>query len=84
MIIIFISMTFRKIEGNEQEKGKKVILLHNFKDSEVKEFLEMLKGNNYLSNSIVAVTTETSLQWKVIDLMEELIREDEEIKKMKR
>ncbi|MEM0137259.1 MAG: DUF3783 domain-containing protein [Thermoplasmata archaeon] len=33
---------------------------------------------------MVAVTTETSLQWKVIDLMEELIREDEEIKKMKR
>ncbi|MBD6955828.1 MAG: DUF3783 domain-containing protein [Thermoplasmata archaeon] len=77
-------MSFRKLEGNEEKKGKRVILLHNFNDSEVKEFLDMLKGNEKLSRSIVAVTTEISLEWKVKDLMDELIREDEEIKKLRR
>lgn len=77
-------MAFRKIEGNEEERGKRVILLHNFKDSEVKEFLELLKGNEKLSRSIVAVTTEISLDWKVRDLMDELIREDEEIRRERR
>lgn len=74
-------MAFRKIEGNEKERGKRVILLHNFRDSEVKEFLELLKGSENLSRSIVAVTTDISLDWKVRDLMDELIKEDEEIKK---
>lgn len=74
-------MAFRKIEGDEKERGKKVILLHNFKDSEVREFLEILKKSENLSKSIVAVTTETSIQWKVGDLMNELIKEDEEIRK---
>ncbi len=77
-------MSFRKIDGNEEKKGKRVILLHNFTDSEVKEFLELLKGNEKLSRSIVAVTTEISLQWKVNDLMDELIKEDEEIRKQAR
>ncbi|MFP3318805.1 MAG: DUF3783 domain-containing protein [Thermoplasmata archaeon] len=76
-------MSFRKIEGNEKERGKRVILLHNFKDSEVKEFLELLKNSN-LSRSIVAVTTDISLEWKVRDLMDELIKEDDEIKRKSR
>ncbi|MCI4434022.1 MAG: DUF3783 domain-containing protein [Thermoplasmata archaeon] len=76
-------MSFRKIEGNEEERGKRVILLHNFKDSEVKEFLELLKNSN-LSRSIVAVTTDISLEWKVRDLMDELIKEDDEIKRKSR
>ncbi|MGC8663497.1 MAG: DUF3783 domain-containing protein [Thermoplasmata archaeon] len=77
-------MTFRKI-GSEDKKieGPKIILLHNFSDIEVIEFLDYIKQNENLKKSIVAVTTPTSLNMYVGELMNELKTEDEELKKSK-
>ncbi|MDP8011477.1 MAG: DUF3783 domain-containing protein [Thermoplasmata archaeon] len=77
-------MTFRKL-GNDERKneGPRIILLHNFSDKEVLEFLDYLKKNENLKKSIVAVTTPTSLNMRVGELMNELRLEDEEINKNK-
>ncbi len=84
MLILFSFMAFRKLGENENVQGTRVILLHNFSDKEVIEFINHYKKNENLPKSIIAVTTPTSLEWKVIDLMEELIKEDEELKKRKK
>jgi len=83
-LILFFNMSFRKLGDNENVQGTRVILLHNFSDSEVIEFINHYKKNENLPKSIIAVTTPTSLEWKVRDLMDELIKEDEEIKKRKK
>ncbi len=77
-------MSFRKLGDNENVQGTRVILLHNFSDREVIEFINHYKKNENLPKSIIAVTTTTSLEWRVRDLMDELIKEDEEIKKRKK
>jgi hypothetical protein len=48
------------------------------------EFIDYLKKNERFEKSIVAVTTPTSLNMRVGDLMHELRLEDEEIKKRAR
>ncbi|MGC8565016.1 MAG: DUF3783 domain-containing protein [Thermoplasmata archaeon] len=78
-------MAFRKIgDENKNVEGPKIILLHNFSDNDVVEFIDYLKKNERFEKSIVAVTTPTSLNMRVGDLMHELRLEDEEIKKRAR
>ena len=62
---------------------KKVIILNGFKEEELKEFLSWYKKNEKLPKSIFAVVTEHSMEWKVKDLIKELVKEDEEVKRLK-
>lgn len=77
-------MAFRKL-GDEDKKteGPKIILLHNFSDKDVIEFVDYIKKHERFEKSIVAVTTPVSMNMLVGDLMRELKLEDEELKKKK-
>ncbi len=63
---------------------KKVVILNGFTKEELKEFLSWYKKNEKLPKAIFAVVTEHSIEWKVKELLEELIKEDEEMKKLKK
>ncbi|MGC8562604.1 MAG: DUF3783 domain-containing protein [Thermoplasmata archaeon] len=60
--------------------SKKVVLLHNFNKSEYTKLLSALNEVGLSENTIVAVTTPVSLDWKVADLINELFTEDESMK----
>jgi len=59
---------------------KKVMILHNFERQDYMKILECLRGSGAYEDTIVAVTTETTINWKVGDLIKELLIEDENIK----
>jgi hypothetical protein len=63
-----------------ESKEKKVILLHNFDKSDYVRLLSALKSIGLSENTIVAVTTNITLEWKVEDLLNELFLEDESLK----
>ena len=77
------------VEKAEALKGscnwhlKKFILMHNLKNPQIREVLAKIKSLN-LGRIIFATTTQTSLTWKLEDLLEELIREDEYFQELKR
>jgi len=56
---------------------KKFVLLANFTNEEVAELLSWYKQNKRLPRPIFASVTETVLQWKVSDWLEELKKEDD-------
>ncbi|MGC8645171.1 MAG: DUF3783 domain-containing protein [Thermoplasmata archaeon] len=60
---------------------KKVVILHNFAREEYARLLDCLKSSGAYDNTIVAVTTDTTVNWKVGDLIKELLIEDENIRK---
>ncbi len=62
---------------------RKIIIINGFSEEELKEFLSWYKQNEKLPKSIFAVVTEHSIEWKVKDLLEELVKEDEEMKKIR-
>ncbi len=62
---------------------KKIIIVNGFTEDELKEFILWYKKNEKLPKPIFAVITEHSIEWKVKDLLNELIKEDEEIKKQR-
>jgi hypothetical protein len=62
-------------------KDKRFVLLAGFSDEELIETLKTYKSNNKLPKAIFASVTETALDWKVKDWLEELSREDEYYKK---
>ena len=61
----------------------KVILLHGFSNQDVTQILNAYKQIKNMPPAIFAATTETSLEWKVKELIKELEKEHEEFKKMK-
>ncbi len=63
---------------------KKIIIVNGFTEEELKEFLSWYRKNENLPKSIFAVVTQHSIEWKLGDLLKELIREDEEMKKLKK
>jgi|YelNatPaOPRAMG01_1025707.scaffolds.fasta_scaffold03850_6 hypothetical protein len=63
------------------EEAKKVIILHNFDRAEYIQLLKSVEVMGISNRTIVAVTTSTTMQWKLRDLIDELLKEDEEIKK---
>lgn len=65
------------------KKDTKVILMHGFTNEEVTKILDAYKKISQMPSSIFAATTETSLNWKVKDLIAELEKEHEEFKKIK-
>ena len=60
---------------------KKVILLHNFDRLGYTKLVSALNSLGLSENTIVAVTTPVTLEWKVSDLISELFSEDESLKK---
>ncbi len=62
---------------------KKVVIFHGFEREELGSLIKVLREKAG-KEIIMAVTTETSLEWKVKDLIKELIEEDEFMKKKKR
>lgn len=56
---------------------KKYVLLANFTNEETAELLSWHKQNKKLSRVIFASVTDTVLQWKVSEWLEELKKEDE-------
>ncbi|HFD04614.1 MAG TPA: DUF3783 domain-containing protein [Firmicutes bacterium] len=63
-------------------KNAKIIIINGFTNEELKEFLSFYKKNPNLPVPIFATVTDNSLEMKVKDLIEELIEEDENFKKM--
>ncbi len=60
---------------------KKVIILHNFDKTDYSKLLKSLNAAGLAGNTIVAVTTTTTLDWKVGHLVNELLLEDERLKR---
>ncbi len=61
-------------------EDRRVIILHNFKREDVAKIYSMLKNEEF-GDPIIAVTTEISLTWVLRDLINELIMEDNEMRK---
>lgn len=55
---------------------EKVILLNNFNDEELEKVIKDLRAN-LISKPILAVVTETSIEWTFENLLEHLIEERE-------
>ncbi|MGB9694976.1 MAG: DUF3783 domain-containing protein [Caldisericaceae bacterium] len=62
---------------------KKFILLAGFSNEEIIEFLKIYKANEKLPKAIFASVTETALDWKVKDWLDELTKEDDYYKQNK-
>lgn len=62
---------------------RKVMILHNFGKQEYMEVIKAIEKTGFGNKTIVAVTTPTTMEWKLGYLIQELILEDEEIKKQK-
>ncbi|MEM0141128.1 MAG: DUF3783 domain-containing protein [Thermoplasmatales archaeon] len=58
----------------------KVMILHEFKRDEYLKLLKCMKEAGVYEDTIVAMTTDSSINWKVGDLINELILEDENLK----
>ncbi len=67
--------------GNKR-KDERTIIFHGFSGEELETLIKILKKNfpDY-KDIILATTTKTSLEWKVKDLINELIEEREYFKK---
>ncbi len=62
------------------QTSKKVVILHNFDSAEYRKLIASLRSVGLADNTIVAVTTSVTLDWKVRDLIGELFLEDERMK----
>lgn len=60
--------------------SKKVIILHNFDREGYTKLISALNSVGLSENTIVAVTTTVTLEWKVSDLIGELFSEDESLR----
>lgn len=72
---------FKQLDDSDNcTVSKKVMILHGFSNKEINIIFELLKNNEPLKKTIVAVTTPESIEWKVKDLINELLQEDEALK----
>ncbi|MGC8497237.1 MAG: DUF3783 domain-containing protein [Thermoplasmata archaeon] len=75
---------FKKLDDSDTDSGeRKVMILHGFSNKEINIIFELLKNNESLKKTIVAVTTPVSIEWKIKDLIGELLLEDEALKNKK-
>ncbi len=76
--------TMKSLEESEFPQGQRVILFHGFTREELMLLINLLNSHPQVPRDIImATTTETSLQWKVADLLGELAKEHEYFKKQK-
>ena len=77
------------VEKAEELKGscdwhlKKFILMHNLENPQITEVLARIKSLD-LGKIVFATTTSTPLTWKLENLLEELIREDDYFQELRR
>ncbi|MCD6104321.1 MAG: DUF3783 domain-containing protein [Thermosipho sp. (in: Bacteria)] len=64
--------------------GKSFVILHGFENSEIKKAIKILKENFPEKELIFATSTPANLSWSLEDLLNELEKEHEEMKKFKR
>jgi len=62
---------------------RKVVLLHNFEKQDILKIMKLIK-EAFNEEIIFASTTPTSLKWTVEDLLEELNKEHEEFRKIRK
>ncbi len=75
---------FKKLDDSDSATGeRKVMILHGFSNKEINIIFDVLKNNESLKKTIVAVTTPVSIEWKIKDLIGELLLEDEALKNKK-
>ncbi len=66
----------------KEKMNEKVIIFHGFTGEELEILIKILKKDfPKYKDTILATTTETSLNWKVKELINELIEEREYFKK---
>jgi len=65
------------------EKELPVFIMHNIPKEKLSEVMRAVKG--VLGKDVIfSITTETNLQWRVNDLISELKKEHEEMKKIRK
>ncbi|MDK2886160.1 MAG: hypothetical protein PWP54_718 [Thermosipho sp. (in: thermotogales)] len=65
-------------------KEKSFIILHGFEDTEIKKVIKALREILPEKELVFATSTPTNLKWTLEDLLNELEKEHEEMKKIKR
>lgn len=66
----------RDMESYRESGEERVVLFHGFSPAELNNLIDALKTAPAFNRDVImATTTQTSLTWKVIDLIEELTRE---------
>ncbi|ABR31700.1 hypothetical protein SU69_09425 [Thermosipho melanesiensis] len=63
---------------------KNFVILHGFKKEELFDLMKILKEKFPEKELIFATTTPTNLNWKLSDLISEIEKEHEYMKKMKK
>ncbi|SHH39095.1 DUF3783 domain-containing protein [Thermosipho atlanticus] len=66
------------------KKEKSFIILHGFKDVEIKKAIKVLKENFPDKELIFATSTPTNMKWSLEVLLRELEKEYEEMKKLRK
>ncbi len=67
---------YRKMEEMKKSGGEKTIIFHGFSHEELNLLMKTIKEVIDIPGKIImAVTTPTSLEWKLKDLIEELSKE---------
>ncbi|AEC51145.1 hypothetical protein PNA2_0227 [Pyrococcus sp. NA2] len=69
----------KNLEGRCDWHLRKFIIMHNLTNEEIKNVIKLVKPR--FKDVIFATTTPTSLTWRLEDLLQELIREDEYFKR---
>jgi len=73
---------YKKLEEMDTESKEKVIIFHGFAREELPAIMKAIKeAAGKEEDIIMAVSTPTSLEWKLKDLITELVREHEFFKK---
>jgi len=70
-------------EDDDTWHERKFAIMHGMNNEEVKKVLGVFKTQG-IKDVIFATTTETSLNWKLSNLLDELLEEDEYFKKIKK
>lgn len=75
---------FEKLDDLESEEGQSVIVFHGFSKEKLPAVMQAVKSATSGDDIIMAVTTPTSLEWKLKDLIQELTKEHEYFKTAKK
>lgn len=81
-VVADIAEKAEKLNGSCQWHLRKFVIMHDVDNETLKGIIRSVKSLN-LGRVIFATTTETSLTWKLEDLLNELMAEDEYFKAMR-
>ncbi len=69
------------MDDSIMEEGGKIIVFHGFSKEKLNKVINAIKKVSEGDNIIMAVSTPTSLEWKLKELIEELTKEHEYMKR---